>query len=111
RARSLPDALPIARAAGGEDRVIFIEGGSLPRLSRDAKGMVTVNSTSGMVALEQQRPVAALGRAIYDIEGLTHQGPLDEFWEQPRRPDPELLKHFLRLLTRSEERRVGKACR
>ena len=88
----------IARAAGVEDRVIFIEGGSLSRLSRDAKGMVTVNSTSGMVALEQQRPVAALGRAIYDIEGLTHQGPLDEFWEQPRRPDPELLKHFLRLL-------------
>ena len=88
----------IARAAGVEDRVIFIEGGSLSRLSRDAKGLVTVNSTSGMVALEQQRPVAVLGRAIYHIEGLTHQGPLNDFWENPMRPDPELLGEFVRLL-------------
>jgi len=88
----------IARAAGIEDRVIFIEGGSLARLSRDAKGLVTVNSTSGMVALEQQRPVAVLGRAIYHIDGLTHQGSLDDFWEQPKRPDPDLLAHFIRLL-------------
>ena len=88
----------IARAVGAEDRVIFIEGGSLSRLSRDAKGLVTVNSTSGMVALEQQRPVAVLGRAIYHIEGLTHQGSLNDFWERPLRPDPELLAQFVRLL-------------
>ena len=88
----------IARASGVEDRVIFIEGGSLSRLSQDAKGLVTVNSTSGMVALEQQRPVAVLGRAIYHIEGLTHQGSLNDFWERPTRPDPELLAQFIRFL-------------
>lgn len=88
----------IAQAAGVEDRVLFIDGGSLARLSRDAKGLVTVNSTSGMVALEQQRPVAVLGRAIYHMEGLTHQGSLDTFWASPKRPDPDLLADFIRVL-------------
>lgn len=88
----------IARAAGVEDRVLFVDGGNLARLTSDAKGMVTVNSTSGMVALEMARPVAVLGRAVYNVPGLTHQGSLDRFWTAPPRPDPELLAEFVRLL-------------
>jgi capsular polysaccharide export protein len=46
------------------------------------------SSTVGCQALARGVPVMALGKAIYDIAGLTHQGELDEFWNAPEAPDP-----------------------
>src|SRR5690606_15083842 len=43
-------------------------------------------------------PVIALGRAVYDIEGITFQGPLDRFWRDPGRPDPGTFAAFRRVL-------------
>lgn len=85
----------IARSLGVEKRVLFLEGGSLARLSRKAKGLVTINSTSG---LQQNCPVVVLGKAVYDVEGLTHQGSLDSFWIAPQQPDEELLACFIKVL-------------
>ena len=42
-------------------------------------------------------PTKVLGRAIYDIEGLTYQGKLDQFWTQSQdaQPNPDLVVKFI----------------
>ena len=88
----------IARRYGMEGRVHFIDGGNLLRFLTRARGVVTVNSTAGLQAIEKGTPVKVLGVAVYDVEGLTHGGSLDDFWREPTRPDAELSAAFHRLL-------------
>lgn len=80
------------------ERVTYLEGGNLDRLIEKAKGMVTVNSTSGVRALQLGCPVAVLGQAIYHSPGLTAQNGLDAFWMAPPRPDPGCVSAFIRAL-------------
>jgi len=75
-------------------RVHFVETGHLPTLLDHARGVVTVNSTSGLSALIRRRPTLALGDAIYDLPGLTDQGGLGGFWMEPTAPDPSLCDAF-----------------
>src|SRR5690606_36243846 len=35
-----------------------------------------------------------MGRANYDLPGLSHQGSLDEFWSAPGEPDHALYRNF-----------------
>lgn len=77
-------------------RVFYIHDVPMPVLLRAGKGMVTLNSTSGISALFHGMPVKTLGRAHYDIVGLTHQGDLDGFWRQPTAPDMALFEKFRR---------------
>lgn len=60
--------------------------------------MVTVNSTSATLALAAGVPTMALGKAIYDIPQLTHQGRLDDFWTRPQAPNARLFDAFRRVL-------------
>jgi capsular polysaccharide export protein len=60
--------------------------------------LVTVNSTSATFALAAGVPVIALGRSVYDLPGLTHQGTLSSFWTDPMPPDPSLFKAFRRVV-------------
>lgn len=87
-----------ARSHGVADRVVFIEHGDIEALVAGAIGVVTVNSTTGTLALAAGRPVAVLGRAVYDLPGITHQGSLDAFWSEPGRPQLELYEAFRRVL-------------
>jgi capsular polysaccharide export protein len=87
-----------ARRYGLEDRLHFIDGGDLDSLARNARGLVCVNSTSATLALAHGTPVCTIGEAIYDIPGLTHQGHLDDFWEEPTPPDLGLYPAFRRVL-------------
>lgn len=80
------------------DRTEVIEGGSLDDLLRLCRGVVATNSTVGLHAIRAGRPVVALGRAIYDMKGLTHQGKLDRFWTAPEAPDPAFADAFMRAL-------------
>lgn len=68
-------------------RVFYMETGQLPRLLRQAAGVVTVNSTVGPLALEAGLPLMVLGRALYAQPGLVHQGGLDSFWTADETPD------------------------
>lgn len=68
-------------------RVHYIYDVPLPVLLRSAAGVVTLNSTSGISALIHRLPVKVLGRASYDIPGVTDQQPLDDFWHHPCEPD------------------------
>ena len=88
----------LARRLGVADRVIFLDGGALEPLIERARGVINVNSTVGLSALRVGAPVIALGRAVYDIEGLCHPGRLSEFWADPAPPDAGLLADFLAVL-------------
>ncbi len=80
------------------ERVTVLDGGELPEVLARSHAVVTVNSTVGGEALSKGLPVIALGKAVYDIPGLTFQGDLDEFWRQATPPDPELFDAFRRVL-------------
>ena len=87
-----------ARAHGVASRVKFLDGGDLNKLMDHALGVVVVNSTVGLSALQRGRPVIALGKALYDLDGLTERRGLDCFWQDPIPPDMALLDAFLRVL-------------
>ncbi|HEV7265853.1 MAG TPA: capsular biosynthesis protein [Falsiroseomonas sp.] len=88
----------IAEAAGVGRRVHLAHHGPLDSMLDGARGLITVNSTVGLRALVLGRPVKALGRAVWNVPGLAHQGPLDRFWAEGERPDPELCDDFLAAL-------------
>jgi len=84
----------LAATRGVEARVDFLEGGVLADLSRASRGLVVNNSTAALAALGFGAPVKVLGRAFFDLPGLTHQGPLSDFWADPRAPDADLFRRF-----------------
>jgi len=90
-----------ARQFGVSDRVHYVDGGSLYRMSSHARGMVTINSTSGLSALIRHCPLITLGQAIFDMPGLTFQHGLDRFWREARPPDVDLLDDYLAALAAS----------
>lgn len=83
---------------GLQGRLHMVDGGDLEKMLQDAAGLVCVNSTSATLALAQGTPVCTVGEAIYDIEGLTHQGHLDTFWSNPIPPEAGLYLAFRRVL-------------
>ncbi|MBV8936123.1 MAG: capsular biosynthesis protein [Alphaproteobacteria bacterium] len=83
---------------GIADRLVILDGGDLGELLAQKPAVVTVNSTVGTLALACGLPVIALGKAVYDIPGLTFQGELDAFWKAPAPPDAELFDAFRRVL-------------
>jgi capsular polysaccharide export protein len=91
----------IAEKHGLQDRVHFIDGGSLERLLENCAGVVTINSTVGVSTLQCGKPLKVLGHAVYDILGLSFRGNLDAFWKSPLPPDKVLLDDFLRVLAKS----------
>ena len=87
-----------AAALGLGDRVAFIERFDLMPLLRVARGVVTVNSSVGPLALAAGVPVKTLGTAIYDVSGVTADVPLDAFWRGPPPVDVEAFDLFCRAL-------------
>lgn len=83
---------------GLQGRLHFVDGGDLDDIVRHARGLVCVNSTSATLALAKGTPVCTIGKAIYDMPGLTHQGHLDSFWTRPRPPEEGLYQDFRRVL-------------
>lgn len=96
-----------ARALGVGERVLYIHDQHLPTLLKHTKGVVTVNSTTGLQALYHRVPVKTLGGCFYDIEGLTHRGPLDEFWQAPAAVNVELYRRFREYLVRHTQLNVS----
>ena len=88
----------LAVELGIADRLVILDGGDLGELLAQKPAVVTVNSTVGTLALACGLPVVALGKAVYDIVGLTFQGALDDFWSAPAPPDLELFDAFRRVL-------------
>ncbi|MBA8879362.1 capsular biosynthesis protein [Phyllobacterium myrsinacearum] len=98
-----PFAMELARIAGCDDRVHIVDDGSIGLLIRHSLGLVTVNSTSGLLALNHGKPVLSLGEAIYNKRDLvwTRYGDdldgtsgIDGFWLSPAPPKRDAVKAF-----------------
>ena len=88
----------LAREHDVADRVVFVDDGKLHEILPKIAGAVCVNSTAGLAAIEFGRPTIVLGRALYDMPGLTHQGGLDSFWTRPEVPTANLYDAFRRVV-------------
>jgi capsular polysaccharide export protein len=88
----------MAALFGVADRVDYLAWGDIVPITRRALGMVTINSTSGTLALVEGVPVVALGHAVYDIPDVTFQDGLDAFWRAPVAPDAQTFAAVRRVL-------------
>jgi len=88
----------LATRYGVADRVDYLPAGDIALVAGRARGMVTVNSTSGTLGLSMGVPVIALGSAVFDIADITYQRGLDAFWQNPEAPDMETFEAFRRVL-------------
>ncbi|CAP42652.1 capsule biosynthesis protein [Bordetella petrii] len=84
----------LSKQLGLADRLFYIESGVLPPLLDRTRGVVTINSTTGASAILHGRSTIALGKAIYDMPGLTFQDPLQTFWREHYVPDNKLFSAF-----------------
>ena len=90
----------LAREHGLEKRVKAIDYVNLPSLLRTCRGVILVNSTVGFSALMNKKPVITLGKALYDMPGITYQGNLNHFWldAETFSPDKNLVNALRNLL-------------
>jgi len=93
-----PVITEMAERHGVGDRVFYVDGGDIGQMLVGSAGCVLVNSTVGLFALQRGCPLKVLGNAIFDVPGMTFQGPLDAFWSQATPPDMGLVGDFVRLL-------------
>lgn len=84
-------------------RVHYLETGNLDPILYNTRGVVTVNSTVGTLALQRRCPTITLSNSIYNLRGLTFQGTLDGFWQNAERPDPELFRRFRNTVIRTTQ--------
>lgn len=76
------------------DRVIYGHEMHLPTMLKYCIGTITVNSTVGLSSLHHNKPTKVLGRANYDIPGLTSIQPLSLFWQKPCAVDSEFFEVY-----------------
>ncbi len=98
------------RRFGIRGRVEYLEEGDLMALVANASGVVTVNSTVGMIALEQGTPTHTLSDPIYNLPGLTCQLPLDAFWRSGVPPDRDFFGRFRRCVMHATQINGGFYC-
>ncbi|MCP4180108.1 MAG: capsular biosynthesis protein, partial [bacterium] len=85
----------LASEIGISNRVIVVSDVHLPTCLKNAIGTVTINSTVGISSLYHGAPTLTLGRACYDIDGLTCKDmKLDYFWNDFIEPDKDLFEKF-----------------
>ena len=77
-----------------QGRVFYVHDLCLPTLLRHAQGTVLINSTVGLSSLFHGTPVRTLGKAIYDVAGLTSCLPLDRFWSTEEKVDRTSFRAF-----------------
>ena len=89
-----------AERFGVRSRIVYVHDAHLPSLLHRCMGVVTVNSTTGLQALFHRVPVIALGRCFYAKPGLTYQGTLNAFWNDPGAVDMRVYTRFRNYLVR-----------
>jgi len=66
----------------------------LPRLIKNSKGVIVINSTTGLQSIYHNIPTICLGKSLYNFEGLTNQMELSEFWFKQNQPNKKLYKKY-----------------
>jgi capsular polysaccharide export protein len=85
----------LAAELGMTDRVHHMVEGDTPDLAERAAGVVVINSTVGLQALERGAPLMALGDALYKQAQLTFMGELDAFWGHAHQANKATTSAFL----------------
>jgi hypothetical protein len=79
--------------------VTVLQSGSLAPLVRASRGLITINSTSGVTAIEAGVPTLVLGDTFYRVPGLATSADdpheMDSFWTSPPKPDAALAERFV----------------
>lgn len=83
-----------ARQHGCAARVSIVDDCPIGPMIRGSDGLITVNSTSGLIALRHGKPLLVLGDAAYsraELETLPTTAPagIEAFWRQPKIPSGE----------------------
>jgi capsular polysaccharide export protein len=81
-----------------ERRTDYLESGNLDAMLPKARGLVTVNSTTGLASLAAACPTITLSNPIYNLPGLTFRGTLDAFWREASLPNAMLFRNFRNVL-------------
>ena len=84
----------LASRYGVSGRVHYFHDGPLSRYLRTCRGVITVNSTVGLQALFHAVPTKTMGSTFYNLQGLTDQKPLDDFWRDPQPSERPLFYRF-----------------
>ena len=84
----------LGKQYGVSNRVIYVHDLPMPKMLTHAEAVITINSTAGISALIHNKPLKVMGRALYDIKGLTYQGHLNQYWSAQFKPDAKLFKKF-----------------
>lgn len=100
-------AASLFKTHGIEDRAVYLRMTSMDICMDLSDGLVTVNSTGGLAALQKGLAVKCMGAAVYDVEGLTYQGALNSFWRRGRPAAAEVLGGYVAHLTRSSQLNGG----
>ncbi|GHB41118.1 capsular polysaccharide biosynthesis protein [Pseudovibrio japonicus] len=87
-----------SRKHGVEERTLLIHGQTIKELAEPSLGMLTINSSAGIEALEYGVPTCCILPTIYDMDGLTHQGDWEDFWCSATPPEPEVFQKFVEAL-------------
>ncbi|HWA73943.1 MAG TPA: capsular biosynthesis protein [Polyangiaceae bacterium] len=93
----------LRKSLGLGERLHYVDVINLPAALRGARGTVVINSTVGLSSLLHGTPVKCLGHAVYDMHGLTHQGPIGDFFEHPTPVDRSLCRRFARWLRQNNQ--------
>lgn len=84
----------LAQRFGLAGRVRYVHDLHLPTLLKHARGVVTVNSTTGLQAMYHGTPVCVLGDCMYAVPGLVHLDGLSTFWRNPAPVQRQLFRRF-----------------
>lgn len=98
----LPYRRLVAAAAhehGCSERVSIVDDCPIGPMIRGSDGLITVNSTSGLIALRHAKPLLVLGDAAYsraELETLPVTTPagIESFWRHPKTPREEDVRAF-----------------
>lgn len=77
----------LAAQLGVTHRVLHMVEGDTPDLAQRSCGVVLINSTVGLQALERNAPLMVMGDSLYKRPGLCFNGAVDRFWREAARPD------------------------
>ena len=85
----------LAKELNLRHRVFHLTEADTPLLAQHSAGVVLINSTVGLQALERGAPLMVMGEALYKKPQLTCCDELDHFWRNARKSDPETVRLFL----------------
>ncbi|MDR1007129.1 MAG: capsular biosynthesis protein [Campylobacteraceae bacterium] len=94
----------LSKNLGIDGRIITLYELNIPNALKNARGTITINSTVGLSSLYHGTPTIALGKAIYDIKGLTYKKTtLDDFWKNQTAPNRSLFRKFINFLIQNSQ--------